>query len=236
MGKKKTGFIGARGARARLVRTSTGLQTVAMPKVYHGIDMDKFNKKHAPKWESVHEIYEDIKKLVFSAANELSTQTQGPRWDAASKLAPADLSATVQYRIAQVDRDTQLWSDIVEDTFAASKGKTGPVDMSDYEWFVQLEPKMRNIRDGYYNTMVPILNEIETLISVMNYDILGVTPAEFEVLPPQAQQELVLVTYGKRVAEYNLANPNNQIDPSVVMLPGRQQNNVELIDAAGVTQ
>ena len=236
MGKKKSGFFGARGARSRVVRTSSGLQTVAVPKVYHGIDMDKFNKKYAPKWEDVHSVYEDLKSMVFSAANELSTRTQGPRWDAASKLAAPGLSATVQYRIAQIDRDTQLWSDIVEDMFEGAKGKTGPIDMVDYEWFVQLKPKMDNIVDGYRNTMVPIINEIETLITVMNYDILGVTPAEFEVLPNQAQQELVLATYGRRVAEYNLANPDNQIDPSVVMLPKHQASALGLIDVAEVTR
>ena len=108
--------------------------------------------------------------------------------------------------------------------------------MADYEWFVQLKPKMDNIVDGYRNTMVPIINEIETLITVMNYDILGVTPAEFEVLPNQAQQELVLATYGRRVAEYNLANPDNQIDPSVVMLPKNQASALGLIDVAEVAR
>lgn len=233
MAKKRSGYFGARGARGRITREKGGLRATAQAKIYNGIDIGKLNKKYAPKWENVLSTYDDIKKMIKDSVDMLSTEGGGARWDASAKLASPEMRETVGYRIYQFERDARMWDEITDDVFAGAIGKTGNLELEDYDWFVTVGPKITNIINGWQNSMIPIFNEIETCISVMNYEILGVTPAEFEVLPDKTKQELVVAKYGARVAEYNLANPDNPIDPKVVMLSSAVDQAL-LLDAAGV--
>ena len=224
--KKKSGFMGAR--RANSLPLSERIKEAPINAVIRsGVDMKKLKKLGVPTWEIVRELKGYVTDLLFQIVKPITDKDIAPRFDAAAKLANDEIRNAILYRLGQLQRDITIWETVIDDAFRNADGKTGPVEAEHFQWFVELGAHTTKLIQGIENSITPIMNEIETTITVMNYNMLGVTPAEFEALSDESRQKLACVTYVRKVLAWNKANPNDPIDMHLGVIGMKQKGLLE---------